>query len=131
MLGEEKKLVGLHAVVEFSSCDLSTFCLSEENTKNIIVTWVDLLKSIQVTTLGTHAHFFCPNSISVSLNLSESHLNFHTWPEFEYVAFDFFCCKKDDNLRTQMETVMSETAILFGSKSVKSIWVERQFVVSS
>lgn len=130
MIEEGKNLVGLHAVVEYSSCDLSTFCLLKSSTEKIISTWIELLKSIEVTTLGTHIHFFGPNSISLSLNLSESHLNFHTWPEFSYVAFDFFCCKKDENLKAQMQLVIDETAILFGSKSVKSIWVERGFGVS-
>ena len=130
MLGDGNNQVGLHAVVEFSSCNLQEFCGSKEFTGNIADTWVDLLASINVHTLGRHVHFFGPNSISLSLNLSESHLNFHTWPEHSYVAFDFFCCKKDPNLKGLMEKVIEQTAILFRSNSVKSIWVDRQFIVS-
>ncbi len=130
MVKEEKSFVGLHSIVEFSSCDLRSFCLEQEDTKKIIDTWVGLLNSINVQTLGTHAHFFGPNSISLSLNLSESHLNFHTWPEYDYVAFDYFCCKKDEKLKSDMETLIEETGKLFKSKDIKSIWVLRQYAVS-
>lgn len=130
MKKEVENLVGLHAIVEFLMCDLSNFCLLEEQSEILVRTWVDLLIAIKVQTLGTHVHFFGPNSISLSLNLSESHLNFHTWPEYSYVAFDFFCCKKDENLKSDMQRVIDQTAELFGSRKVKSIWVQREFVVS-
>ena len=122
--------VGLHVIAEYSACDLSSFCLEENYAEQISSQWVQFLEEIGVTTLGRHIHFFGPNSLSMSLNLSESHLNFHSWPEFNYVALDFFCCKKSSTLKEEMESVLRKGTELFRSKSLKSIWVSREFVVS-
>lgn len=122
--------VGLHAIAEYSACDLSNFCLEQNFAQQISSKWVQFLEEIGVTTLGRHIHFFGPNSLSMSLNLSESHLNFHSWPEFNYVALDFFCCKKSSSLKKEMESVLHQGTELFRSKSLKSIWVSREFVVS-
>ncbi len=122
--------IGLHTIVEYEGCDLSKLCIEEGFTEALMQTWVEILDEIGVQTLGKHAHYFGPNSITLSLNLSESHLNFHTWPEYDYVAMDFFCCKKDDNLKIEMESVIERGAQLFKSKTIKNIWVNRGFKVS-
>ena len=122
--------VGLHVIAEYSACDLNNFCKDRDSAEAIPLNWIGFLEEIGVTTLGKHIHYFGPNSLSMSLNLSESHLNFHSWPEFNYVALDFFCCKKSPKLKEDMESVIEQGAKLFKSKSLKSIWVSREFVVS-
>ena len=39
---------------------------------------------------------FKPSGASLLFSLSESHISMHTWPEYEYVAVDFFMCGECD-----------------------------------
>lgn len=54
-----------------------------------------LLKSaflINLTVVNTTIHHFSPIGVSGVIVIEESHIAIHTWPEYNYVAIDFFTC---------------------------------------
>jgi spermidine synthase len=44
------------------------------------------------TILGDHFKRFEPQGVSGVVIIAESHLSLHTWPEFSYIAMDYFTC---------------------------------------
>ncbi|HMO18661.1 MAG TPA: S-adenosylmethionine decarboxylase [Oligoflexia bacterium] len=100
--------IGLHFLCEYYDCDLSRFCPAESNVKAELSRIVDILSSRGLSPLGTSDHFFGPSAVSACINLSESHLNFHTWPEFGYVALDVFCCSPRSDLEEILHELISE-----------------------
>jgi S-adenosylmethionine/arginine decarboxylase-like enzyme len=97
--------LGEHLIIDFYQCDLFGFCESLSELSIITDLIIDNLKNNRIEVLGHHNHFFLRDAVSLTLNLSESHLNFHTWPEKKYVSFDFFCCTKVLGIRKIMQDV--------------------------
>lgn len=60
-------------------------------------------------------HKFNPHGLTGILLLSESHIAFHSWPEFNYIALDIFSCGKK---------VQPELAIDYLRKKIKPKIVE-------
>lgn len=57
-----------------------------------------LLKDLGVVTLGEMLYTFENNSFSLLVNLAESHIAIHTWPERNIVQMDVFLCNyRHDN----------------------------------
>jgi S-adenosylmethionine decarboxylase proenzyme len=57
----------------------------------------DLLKINNMTLLQKSIHHFNEEGSFTSLYLlSESHLSFHTWPEYNFIAIDVFTCGSCD-----------------------------------
>ena len=44
------------------------------------------------TIVGEHFKQFEPQGVSGVIIIAESHLSFHSWPEFSYIAMDYFTC---------------------------------------
>jgi S-adenosylmethionine decarboxylase len=44
------------------------------------------------TVVGETFHHFSPCGISGIVNIAESHISIHTWPEYRYAAADVFTC---------------------------------------
>ncbi len=44
------------------------------------------------TLLHTHLHRFSSGGVTGVALLAESHISVHTWPEYDYAAFDVFMC---------------------------------------
>ena len=55
---------------------------------------VGAAKAAQATVLKVNTHKFLPHGVTGVVLLSESHITFHTWPEFKYLALDIFTCGK-------------------------------------
>lgn len=108
--------IGLHLIIDYHNCKLDKLCEDLSNLSYIISSVREKLDSSGISVLGVNSHFFAANAISVSFHLSESHLHFHTWPEKEYVSFDFFCCSQIRDL----EVIMLEIADFCELKYFKS-----------
>ena len=62
--------------------------------------FLECIKECGATLLGMDFHHFEENSgLSGVAVLSESHISVHTWPEYNYGAFDIFMCGKADPLK--------------------------------
>jgi S-adenosylmethionine decarboxylase proenzyme len=47
------------------------------------------------TVVGESFYHFSPSGVSGVLNIAESHIAIHTWPEYQYAAVDVFTCGDD------------------------------------
>jgi S-adenosylmethionine decarboxylase proenzyme len=44
------------------------------------------------TIVGESFYHFSPQGVSGVINIAESHISIHTWPEYRYAAVDVFTC---------------------------------------
>jgi len=47
------------------------------------------------TVVGESFYHFSPHGVSGVVNIAESHISIHTWPEYRYAAVDVFTCGDD------------------------------------
>jgi S-adenosylmethionine decarboxylase len=47
------------------------------------------------TVVGESFYHFSPSGVSGVVNIAESHIAIHTWPEYRYAALDVFTCGND------------------------------------
>jgi len=47
------------------------------------------------TVVGESFYHFSPQGVSGVVNIAESHIAIHTWPEYQYAAVDVFTCGND------------------------------------
>ena len=80
--------LGRHLLLELKTCnqevlddlDLLKDCLNEAAI------------SCGATVVGESFHHFSPCGVSGVVNIAESHIAIHTWPEYQYAAVDVFTC---------------------------------------
>jgi len=80
--------LGRHLLLELKDCnkevlddlDFLKICLNEA--------------AIQcgATVVGESFYHFSPHGVSGVVNIAESHISIHTWPEYRYAAVDVFTC---------------------------------------
>ena len=51
------------------------------------------------TVVGESFYHFSPQGVSGIINIAESHISIHTWPEYGYAAVDVFTC--GDNVKPE------------------------------
>jgi len=51
------------------------------------------------TVVGETFYHFSPYGVSGVVNIAESHISIHTWPEYKYAAVDIFTC--GDNVKPE------------------------------
>jgi S-adenosylmethionine decarboxylase len=80
--------LGRHLLLELKNCneevlndvDFLKDCLNEAATR------------CGATVVGESFHKFSPRGVSGIINIAESHISIHTWPEYGYAAVDVFTC---------------------------------------
>jgi S-adenosylmethionine decarboxylase proenzyme len=55
---------------------------------------LEVTNIIGLTVVNSTIHHFSPIGVSGIVVIEESHLAIHTWPEYNYVAIDFFTYQK-------------------------------------
>lgn len=45
-----------------------------------------------LTKITSHYHQFTPFGVSGTILIEESHVSFHTWPEYELITLDIYTC---------------------------------------
>ncbi|MCK4262495.1 MAG: adenosylmethionine decarboxylase [Dehalococcoidia bacterium] len=80
--------LGRHLLMELKDCD--------EGLLNDLAFLRDCLHDAAVrcgaTVVGETFHHFSPCGVSGVVNIAESHISIHTWPEYGYAAVDVFTC---------------------------------------
>jgi len=78
---------GMHYIADFWGCsDLD----NTETIENALVQAADIAGAVL---LHVHVHKFSgEGGVTGVALLAESHISVHTWPEFDYAAFDVFMC---------------------------------------
>jgi spermidine synthase len=87
-----QRIKGAHFTIDFFGCDPHQLN-SLEFWQNGLVAAANAAK---MDILHSHFHKFDPQGITGFLLLSSSHISFHTWPEYNYVACDVFSCSNDE-----------------------------------
>jgi S-adenosylmethionine decarboxylase len=62
----------------------------------------------KLTKIRSYYHQFTPSGVSGIILLAESHLSFHTWPEYGLVALDIFTCGPTENAESAMEYILGK-----------------------
>jgi len=58
----------------------------------------------KTTLIKTIFHTYKPHGLSISCIIKESHITYHTWPEYGYVSIDLFSC--GEQLDTEKELLI-------------------------
>ena len=53
---------------------------------------VEAANRANATMVQQYFHQFSPHGISGTIVIEESHINIHTWPEYDFAAIDIFTC---------------------------------------
>ncbi len=80
--------LGRHLLLELKSCneellddlDFIRECLNEAAVR------------CGASVVGESFYHFSPRGVSGVVNIAESHISIHTWPEYGYAAVDVFTC---------------------------------------
>lgn len=80
--------LGRHLLLELKICDKEVLddleylrkCLNEAAIES------------GATIVGESFYHFSPHGVSGVVNIAESHISIHTWPEYRYAAVDVFTC---------------------------------------
>jgi len=80
--------LGRHLLVELKQCNASL--LNDlDYLKETLYTAADRCGA---TVVGDSFYHFSPQGVSGVINIAESHISIHTWPECGYAAVDVFTC---------------------------------------
>ncbi len=87
-VSRELKTIGRHLIAEFYACKGDLL----DDVEAIRERLRAAAETIGATIVGDTFHRFCPQGVSGSVVIAESHLSIHTWPETGYVAVDIYTC---------------------------------------
>jgi len=83
--------LGRHLLLELKECN--------EEVLNDLDFLKDCLNEAAIqcgaTVVGESFYHFSPQGVSGVVNIAESHISIHTWPEYGYAAVDIFTCGDD------------------------------------
>jgi len=82
----KQKFLGIHLIAEFWGGKII------EDPKELEKILKLAAKKAGNTPLEFSFHKFNPQGMTGVLLLAESHISFHSWPEYNYVALDIFTC---------------------------------------
>jgi S-adenosylmethionine decarboxylase proenzyme len=80
---------------------------------------LDLTEVVNFNVVKSVIHHFSPIGVSGVIVIKESHIAIHTWPEYNYVAIDFFTCNQQYDLQEGIAFLQQE--FLAEKIEVKSI----------
>jgi S-adenosylmethionine decarboxylase proenzyme len=96
---EMENIKGSHYILDFFGCDREQLDSMDFWQKEL----PESAKAAGMEILHDNFHQFEPHGITGFLLLSTSHISFHTWPEFGYVACDVFSCSSDSYTRKAVD----------------------------
>jgi len=83
---KKQNSLGIHVIADF------WFGKKIEDPKELEKILVKVAKKSGNIPLKFSYHKFKPQGLTGVLLLAESHISFHSWPEYEYLAIDIFSC---------------------------------------
>ncbi|MGQ9920244.1 MAG: adenosylmethionine decarboxylase [Desulfobacca sp.] len=94
---------GYHLMLEFFGCDTAKID-SLPFLRQAIKTAV---QKAGLTNLGSRFHRFQPHGVTGFTLLSQSHISFHTWPEYGYLVLDIFTCGPEEQAQQVAEVLLN------------------------
>jgi len=115
--------LGRHLLLDLKDCDKE------------VLNDLDFLKeclhqaAIQsgATVVGESFYQFSPRVVSGVVNIAESHISIHTWPEYSYAAVDVFTCGDDVKPEEAAKLIIQQLQ----SKNHSSIELRRGMIEDS
>lgn len=115
--------LGKHLLLEFKDCneevldgvDFLQHCLN------------DAAVACGATVVGQSFYHFSPYGVSGVVNIAESHISIHTWPEYKYAAVDIFTCGD----RVEPEKAIALIAERLGTNNYSAIELRRGIVMEA
>jgi len=86
---KKQNSLGIHLIADF------WFGKKIEDPKKLKKILIEAAKKAGNIPLEFSYHKFNPHGLTGVLLLAESHIAFHSWPEFGYLAIDVFSCGKN------------------------------------
>jgi len=89
------KNTGIHYLLDINQVNIELIN-DEIRLKKIFKRFI---KESNINVIGYKFHKFKPHGITGVYLLSESHISFHTWPEYNKISIDIYTCEiENDNL---------------------------------
>lgn len=85
-----------------------------------------LLHQCGIKSLGELLYVFPNNSFSLLINLAESHITLHTWPERDTVQLDVFLCNYQRDNSGLSENIYKQIVAYFNPLKVKTTIIRRR-----
>ena len=103
-----RKVIGYQAFIDVS-------CLSFEIADNLEI-WMNIIRNAarkaKVKIINEIQKKFEPYGCSGVLLISESHIAFHTFPEYGSVHIDYYTCGTKENFEKGLSSLMEDIALL-------------------
>ena len=91
---KNNSFVGYQSLIEFYGCNPSLI----DDADFVKKTLLKVAEIVELTVVNCTIHHFSPIGVSGVVVIEESHIAVHTWPEYQYIALDFFTCNQQFNL---------------------------------
>jgi S-adenosylmethionine decarboxylase len=79
-----------------------------------------LFNLLDIEIVGKASHIFENNSFTGVYCLKESHLNIHTWPEYQLINFDVYLCNYSKINTSITEKIANEVVNYFDAQILQS-----------
>ncbi|MCL5681077.1 MAG: adenosylmethionine decarboxylase [Candidatus Thermoplasmatota archaeon] len=96
--------IGIHIIADLRGVEFDRI----SNVDDIKKVMEGAVKAGNLTKIRSHYHQFTPTGVSGIILIAESHLSFHTWPEYGLVTLDIFTCGPTDNAETAFEYILDK-----------------------
>ncbi len=93
--------LGRHILAELYDCDADL--LNDPNFLKKLS--LEAVERSGATIMSHHFKTFEPQGVSGVVVIAESHLSFHTWPEYGYMALDYFTCGENVDIQLAVDTI--------------------------
>ena len=93
---------GYHLMLEFFGCDTAKI----DSLPYLRQAMKSAVQTAGLTNLGSCFHQFHPHGVTGFTLLSQSHISFHTWPEYGYLVLDIFTCGPEEQAQQVAEVLL-------------------------
>jgi len=114
--------LGDHIVAEFLECQY----IEDYDQLEVEAILCDAAQQAHATVIKVMTHKFSPQGMSGLVLLAESHISFHTWPEYGYVAVDTYTC----GTHVHVQAIIEALKAFFKPKKVHQILIHRGYDVT-
>ncbi|MFT6321624.1 MAG: S-adenosylmethionine decarboxylase proenzyme [Granulosicoccus sp.] len=83
-----KQILGRQTMLELYGCKKEFL----NDVSFIEKVMVEAANRANATMVQQYFHQFSPHGVSGTIVIEESHINIHTWPEYDFAAIDIFTC---------------------------------------
>lgn len=90
-----KQILGRQTMLELYGCKAEFL----NDVKFIESVMVEAANRANATMVQQYFHQFSPHGVSGTIVIEESHINIHTWPEYDFAAIDIFTCNLEMDVR--------------------------------